>query len=165
MRKLLTAASVVSSLLCLATAVLWARSYNVPNQTEILYQGHGLRLLLNDRYLGYLGPPQRPIKNPPSSGAVPPQRSKQLSPTMVWLRLRTLFLFTLLLTVSQSLHSTLKRKPKANHCPTCHYNLTGNTSGTCPECGTKMAEKPVERVQPSRQRKAARLRRLYRHRS
>jgi hypothetical protein len=21
-------------------------------------------------------------------------------------------------------------------CPTCGYNLTGNTSGTCPECGT-----------------------------
>ena len=21
-------------------------------------------------------------------------------------------------------------------CVQCHYNLTGNTSGTCPECGT-----------------------------
>ena len=27
--------------------------------------------------------------------------------------------------------------PTPNHpvCPTCSYNLTGNTSGTCPECG------------------------------
>ena len=24
-------------------------------------------------------------------------------------------------------------------CPTCHYNLTGNISGVCPECGTKMS--------------------------
>ena len=23
-------------------------------------------------------------------------------------------------------------------CPTCHYNLTANTSGTCPECGSKI---------------------------
>ncbi|MCH7592288.1 MAG: hypothetical protein IH989_05880 [Planctomycetes bacterium] len=25
----------------------------------------------------------------------------------------------------------------ASHCKTCHYNLTGNESGVCPECGTK----------------------------
>jgi hypothetical protein len=24
----------------------------------------------------------------------------------------------------------------AGHCITCGYNLTGNTSGVCPECGT-----------------------------
>jgi hypothetical protein len=29
-----------------------------------------------------------------------------------------------------------KRLKKPGHCPTCHYNLTGNTSGICPECGT-----------------------------
>ena len=28
------------------------------------------------------------------------------------------------------------RRPGPGHCPTCHYNLTGNTSGVCPECGT-----------------------------
>ena len=27
-----------------------------------------------------------------------------------------------------------KRK-KPGHCPSCGYSLTGNTSGTCPECG------------------------------
>jgi hypothetical protein len=29
------------------------------------------------------------------------------------------------------------RKPKADHpvCTRCGYNLTGNTSGVCPECG------------------------------
>lgn len=25
-----------------------------------------------------------------------------------------------------------------NHCPTCRYCLTGNTSGICPECGGKV---------------------------
>ena len=28
------------------------------------------------------------------------------------------------------------RKPRGGHCGTCGYNLTGNTSGVCPECGT-----------------------------
>ena len=27
------------------------------------------------------------------------------------------------------------RTPKPGRCPTCSYNLTGNTSGVCPECG------------------------------
>lgn len=26
--------------------------------------------------------------------------------------------------------------PQPDHCQKCGYNLTGNTSGTCPECGT-----------------------------
>src|ERR1043166_7933927 len=30
----------------------------------------------------------------------------------------------------------LDRPPKPGHCPSCNYNLTGNTSGICPECGT-----------------------------
>ena len=28
------------------------------------------------------------------------------------------------------------RKFRAGHCKKCGYNLTGNTSGVCPECGT-----------------------------
>ena len=27
-------------------------------------------------------------------------------------------------------------------CVNCGYNLTGNTSGVCPECGTPIADKP-----------------------
>jgi hypothetical protein len=27
------------------------------------------------------------------------------------------------------------RRPPKGHCCKCGYNLTGNTSGTCPECG------------------------------
>lgn len=29
-----------------------------------------------------------------------------------------------------------------NHCSTCGYDLTGNTSGVCPECGTTIANRP-----------------------
>jgi len=27
------------------------------------------------------------------------------------------------------------RRPPKGHCQACGYNLTGNTSGICPECG------------------------------
>jgi hypothetical protein len=30
--------------------------------------------------------------------------------------------------------------PPPGHCVTCGYDLTGNTSGTCPECGTAVAK-------------------------
>ena len=29
------------------------------------------------------------------------------------------------------------RGPSPGHCPKCGYNLTGNESGVCPECGTR----------------------------
>jgi hypothetical protein len=44
------------------------------------------------------------------------------------------------------LNSTRKRRiriarVKANRCSACGYNLTGNTSGVCPECGTPTTER------------------------
>jgi rubrerythrin len=29
-------------------------------------------------------------------------------------------------------------KPGTSHCTNCGYNLTGNTSGKCPECGSRV---------------------------
>ncbi len=40
-----------------------------------------------------------------------------------------------------------------NHCPTCRYDLTGNTSGVCPECGgkvTAMANSELKTKPPAR---------------
>lgn len=39
----------------------------------------------------------------------------------------------------------LRRRPPPGHCPRCAYDLTGNVSGTCPECGAAVAE-----LQPAR---------------
>jgi hypothetical protein len=31
-----------------------------------------------------------------------------------------------------------RKPPKPNECTKCRYDLTGNTSGVCPECGTEL---------------------------
>ena len=36
-----------------------------------------------------------------------------------------------------SLYCIRRRRPYPGHCRRCNYNLTGNTSGVCPECGTR----------------------------
>jgi hypothetical protein len=40
------------------------------------------------------------------------------------------------------------RRVRAAGCPKCGYNLTGNTSGVCPECGAEVHE--AESVDPHR---------------
>lgn len=32
-----------------------------------------------------------------------------------------------------------RRRVPAGHCPRCRYNLTGNVSGACPECGNPVS--------------------------
>ncbi len=33
----------------------------------------------------------------------------------------------------------IRQRPKVGHCAHCGYDLTGNASGRCPECGTAVA--------------------------
>ena|GEM_PF-2132305 len=44
--------------------------------------------------------------------------------------------FVFLLLMAIYLH---KHRPRKGHCAVCNYNLTGNVSGRCPECGTPIA--------------------------
>jgi uncharacterized paraquat-inducible protein A len=52
-----------------------------------------------------------------------------------------LFLLIVAALMVISLRSLRKHRARttSDSCPTCSYNLTGNTSGVCPECGTKIA--------------------------
>jgi hypothetical protein len=36
----------------------------------------------------------------------------------------------------------LRRRPRKGPCVKCGYNLTGNESGICPECGTRIERPP-----------------------
>jgi predicted RNA-binding Zn-ribbon protein involved in translation (DUF1610 family) len=40
------------------------------------------------------------------------------------------------------------RSPPPGHCPHCNYNLTGNVSGLCPECGTTLIRASYPRPAP-----------------
>jgi hypothetical protein len=40
------------------------------------------------------------------------------------------------------------RGPARGHCAECNYDLTGNISGRCPECGTPIPGAPVETARP-----------------
>ncbi len=35
---------------------------------------------------------------------------------------------------------------KPGHCPNCNYNMTGNVSGKCPECGMPLIGSPIEQT-------------------
>ena len=48
-----------------------------------------------------------------------------------------LWLFLSVLSVPSLLLWRWDRKPRAGHCRRCDYDLTGNVSGVCPECGTR----------------------------
>lgn len=43
---------------------------------------------------------------------------------------------SLLVPVLRLLPALHKREPRAGECPRCFYDLRGNLSGVCPECGT-----------------------------
>lgn len=44
--------------------------------------------------------------------------------------------FVLIATPTASLWRLDRRRPRAGRCRRCDYDLTGNVSGRCPECGT-----------------------------
>ncbi len=44
--------------------------------------------------------------------------------------------FVILLIPTLLLWRRDRRKPRPGFCPRCDYDLTGNTTGRCPECGT-----------------------------
>jgi hypothetical protein len=168
-RRLFNIASAVSLLLCVATAVLWARSYAVVyseirqrlrvqgQQTEmdtsILRVRDGSiyfhREVIHEPFklVTHINPNAEKqllesaggdyfIKQSPSQGAsgrnyrdgchlpLPIVCTVFAIAPLMWFRLKR-YRFT-----------------GPGRCPTCNYDLTANTSGTCPECGTPVPSKP-----------------------
>lgn len=44
-----------------------------------------------------------------------------------------------IIVASLAIRNRIKSRFPAGHCPGCGYNLTGNTSGICPECGSRIS--------------------------
>ena len=46
--------------------------------------------------------------------------------------------YWIILVIAGALVAATHRRTEPGHCRKCDYNLTGNESGVCPECGTKI---------------------------
>ena len=59
-----------------------------------------------------------------------------------WFMVVPLWPLIVSLAVAGAYSSWRRRRPRTGHCVTCGYNLKGNVSGVCPECGTAV-ERPL----------------------
>lgn len=189
-RRLFTLASAGSLLLCLATVVLWVRSYYTQSQADwytghrdnsshsrFLYSNFG-RLgwttwdeAANNREGLHRGPGSdfsfregraRAVKGVPwwwcyvvrddpdatcryygiagfyySTVASRPNNSvSRMLMVPYWFITLALLMLPLRRFVFPKTHK------RTGNCPTCNYSLTGNASGTCPECGSPVPEAP-----------------------
>jgi len=186
-RRIFTLISLLSLLLCVATVVLWVRSYHTTDRFTVkwtreyeiafhygycmaristTYQGppSALRLapLSDDSHFYWSSHPddvpflvldvptyfnydEAGMGRFSSSSTVPdfvriPHQRGTIFP--VWL----LVIVTSLIPVGLGLRRVVATHRRATGtCPICSYNLTGNTSGVCPECGTPI-EKSVAKI-------------------
>jgi hypothetical protein len=65
-------------------------------------------------------------------------------PTWAVLGLAALFALPAF-TVGARLTAARSRRQSPGYCPSCDYDLTGNTSGVCPECGTPVPKEPADK--------------------
>jgi hypothetical protein len=80
----------------------------------------------------------RPHATPCYNGMVsPPVYLGTVYGLPMWIPFTTLVIPTMLLWLADI------RRALPGHCRKCRYNLTGNTSGICPECGTVINESPL----------------------
>jgi hypothetical protein len=171
-RRLFTVLAVLSLILCLATAVLWVRSYRVGDSlfvcrsgkfTEFASAGGYLHLQVGstsypDQSVWRTGPPYYLILQPIVTGrswwgfAYITGTSNGV-PQPWWLFMAPHWSLALLFTIAPLtwLIRRLRRATPAGLCPTCGYDLRA-TPDRCPECGnasgitTANAERPSSPV-------------------
>jgi hypothetical protein len=190
-RRLFSLASAVSLLMCVATAVIWVRSYSIQDAAErFVLQDYenshwnvddgvtstrGLILWTHQRHPD-VGSATRervewhfyhpaPVEQDPEPwhndlyGAESLSRKSVLGmssnltlhPRALREKWRVDGFYVLVphrIIVTASLilpmawvFARVRHTRRLGRCPTCSYDLTGNTSGVCPECGTAVAGK------------------------
>ena len=85
--------------------------------------------------VGFASPTLAPGAVCSSEPAIPPVLWPIRVPSAIWIPLWMPFLA---LGVPSFIVWRRTRRPRAGHCVNCGYDLTGNTSGVCPECGTEV---------------------------
>ena len=149
--------SIVSSVLvavCLATTVVWARSWSHPTTFYFMHNQQQCRAWINRGRFGMDNNPQVAIETARHNRdlelmhriagldlmVAPP------SPVVAkWSRSSAMLLPVVIVVLAASvvipfaLRKVLSKLRKApDRCNSCGYNLTGNMSGMCPECGTRV---------------------------
>jgi hypothetical protein len=162
-RRFFNLVTVLSAILCVATLLVWARSRSHP---AILYFSHNhepCRAWIRGGRVG--------IDNDPHVAIVLAKRDRDLSvmasiqglespdlmappPSNVparWSRSSALLLPLLVITLSGFTVAPIiaswgirRLRSATRLCIACGYNLTANTSGVCPECGTNIGRLSVE---------------------
>jgi hypothetical protein len=166
MRRLVTVASVISLLLCLATTVLWVRSHYRWEWAQYNWHERKFSAESNVGYVDFtvLAPDDR--RSGIRSYSYDPDvavGSYMLRPrygisyedetsgdtfdgwtTNSHLRVSYWLLAAVFtMTPAAWLIAFFRRRHRSNRglCPICGYDLTGNTSGKCPECGQPIPQK------------------------
>jgi len=131
-RKIFTTASLLSLLLFVATVVLWVGSYLSPWQVQFSGSRGPNGGIVDARELGlYLDS---------ADGVLFIRyRYDYDFPTPYWKIATLFFALAAYPWVPWEKLRLPDRHVAVNCCQSCSYDLTGNTSGVCPECGTSVA--------------------------
>ena len=155
-RRLIAFTSVASLLLCAASVVVWVQSYYLSAPSPIVLgpeSGWVMLLALDGQvqvsgghgsFVSWVFPVPNGFPQPTlaqgcdthwGSFGITIHKNAYGFGRRVVLPIGLLTALTAVLPTAGLLRR-LRRGTKTPVCPRCYYNLTGNTSGTCPECGT-----------------------------
>jgi hypothetical protein len=146
-RRLLNLLTALSLLLCVAVAVLWARSYVKADFVGFKHPQRGVAVISSGGAV-YIGLSSGVggfyfRSNPASQWGLSDSRwwpfySDRDTAKGAWTVIIPHWLgIAFAAPVALMLRRRHRRRRWTGHCASCGYNLTGNVSGVCPECGEK----------------------------
>ena len=152
-RKLFNLAAMLSMLLCMATVALWAANFDCDLWTGRATTVGELHSFGSTwEYVHTVSTSAAPVKSSlwgcfysiaPIDVKGFGSRGWSSRPVGMECRIGSPYWIPTLLTsiLPVTWVVSLVRRKRIGRCPTCSYDLTGNTSGVCPECGTKINPK------------------------